>query len=384
MTKTKSKKVPAASKQAGKTGGKMVSAPTAMSRTGPIRAREAAFKSYPDGRVTVTHREYVADVVAETSVFQNVQFSINPGLRALFAWLFLIASRYESYSFRRLKFIYESMVSTSTAGAVVMAVDFDAADTPPVSKAQLLSYQGAVRSNVWKSCEYVCTSANLQKLKQYFMRSTPLVSNLDVKTYDVGVLNIATTGIDLGVLSSLTVGELYVEYTVDLYTPQLSIDPSPASLAAAFTTTAEDGPVAGLLPWAQSAKTGLLPIAITGAGGSLIANRAGRYLIQLALQGNHADGNDESGDINLAPQDSLSTIENVDNNAMKGALEPENVISGANWNLLKDYFWNVTAPGARIHFPDNLAGVTGASALLKAINTTVSILAPGIPVSLDL
>lgn len=61
-----------------------------------------------------------------------------------------------------------------------------------------------------------CEREDLNKLKSFYVRRGALSSNLDVKTYDVGNLNVAT------VSATATIGELYVEYRVRLMTPVLT------------------------------------------------------------------------------------------------------------------------------------------------------------------
>jgi len=102
---------------------------------------------------------------------------------------------------------------------MMMAVDFDAADAAPTTKQQLLAYQGAVRSAPWQRCAYIAAKTNLRKFGiQRYVRSAALASNLDIKTYDVGNLFVATQGTT--VTGSLA--ELYVDYDVELFTPQLT------------------------------------------------------------------------------------------------------------------------------------------------------------------
>jgi len=154
--------------------------------------------------------------VTVASAFTAVSYAVNPGLAATFAWLSNLASNYESYCLSALSFVIETQCSTSTAGSIQMAMDYDAADGSPASKQALMSYHNAVRSPAWGDCRFVADKQDLLKFgSQRFIRSTALAANQDVKTYDVGNLWVATSG-GAGVLA----GELYVEYDVELMTPQ--------------------------------------------------------------------------------------------------------------------------------------------------------------------
>lgn len=167
----------------------------------------------------VTHREYIQDVTAADANFRNNTLSVNPGLATTFPWLSAIAGRFESYLFRRLHFIYEPICPTTTPGAVMMAVDYDAADSAPTSKVVLMAYRGAVRSAPWNITRFDATRGDLRKFGvQRFVRTTSNPANTDLKTYDVGNFQIATQNTPG---TPTTLGELYVEYEVEFYTPQI-------------------------------------------------------------------------------------------------------------------------------------------------------------------
>ncbi len=171
-----------------------------------------------DARITVKHREYIADVAGSVS-FANTAFSINPGLVLTFPWLASIAKNYESYKFKKLNFEFETQKSTATNGTLMMAVDFDAADASANDKVDLMSMHNAVRSPVWGEAIYVCDRSDLEKFGvQRYVRQASLSSNLDIKTYDVGKFQIATQGC----ADTTAIGELYVDYEVELMTPQRS------------------------------------------------------------------------------------------------------------------------------------------------------------------
>lgn len=176
-----------------------------------------------NGNMSVTHREYVKDVVhgnTTDSDFELLLFErINPGNANIFPWLSTIASRYESYVFRRLKFIYEPQCSTTSPGTVMLAIDFDVTDSPPIDKTALMSYKGAVRSPAWFACVFDSDPRDLRKQQTYYTSSTELNSN-DSRLSDVGRLILAFASESGG----YTAGELYVEYSIDFLTPQLESD----------------------------------------------------------------------------------------------------------------------------------------------------------------
>jgi hypothetical protein len=184
-----------------------------VNRTSPANIRT-------NGNTTViTHREFIADVAGVTT-FGALEFAINPGLEASFPWLSTVANRFESYTFRKLTFVYETTKSASTNGSVMGVVDFDASEDPPTTKATMMAFSGATRSAVWQEFKYSSTGSNLHKFaRERYTRSADLASNLDIKTYDVGNFILGAAGC----ADTSAVGELYVEYTVELKTPQIAL-----------------------------------------------------------------------------------------------------------------------------------------------------------------
>jgi hypothetical protein len=193
--------------------GQRQSAPVATSRritTGKPNVRANATHA------TISHREYVGDVSGSIA-FSASQYALNPGNSAVFPWLSSIAMNYESYVFKQLHFHFETSVSTTTAGTVMLAVDYDASDAPPATKQVLMGYAQAQRSAPWQECAFNCRAGDLRKFAtERYVRGLTLPSG-DVKTYDVGNLFLATQAN----VSDDIIGELYVSYTVELRTPQI-------------------------------------------------------------------------------------------------------------------------------------------------------------------
>jgi len=174
-----------------------------------------------NGRVTTTvkHREFISDIAASTE-YAVTKYSINPGDSRTFPWLSRMAKLFETYKFRDLKFSYEPTCGSATPGSVNLAIDFDASDDAPPSKIQLMSYHNAKRISPWSATTYVATHQDLSKFAiSRYTRASTQPPNTDIKTYDVGNFFIAVSGVDGASLPE--VGELYVEYTVELYTPQI-------------------------------------------------------------------------------------------------------------------------------------------------------------------
>lgn len=250
-------------------GSPMTSVPAAMSRI--MRTPVPMFTSDGkggDGRIRVRHREYIADISGSAN-FSDRAFFINPGLSQTFPWLSGISTRYESYLFHMLRFEFETSVSTATQGTVILAIDYDAADAPAISKQQLLENRGAVRSAAWAPCQCVADFQDLTKFGvQRYLRHGALLANMDIKTYDVGRLEIGTQGMT----GTAVVGELYAEYDVELMTPQIDQEIYDFSIASggggiALSTPFGDAPV-------RNGNGDVLALP-----GSLVFTRVGSYII---------------------------------------------------------------------------------------------------------
>lgn len=184
-------------------------------------------RSVPLGRreLTLTEDEYIAEVVgpATGANFANTAYQVNVGNTTTFPWLSTIAKQFEKYHFDFLEFYYKRQVSefatAGTTGKVIIMFDGDALDAPPASKKQM--------EDTDPHCDGMpCTNMALQVPKfmldkftdGFFVRPGGLPGGGDIKTYDIGTLNIATQAL---AANTATVGELHVRYRVRLMIPVL-------------------------------------------------------------------------------------------------------------------------------------------------------------------
>jgi hypothetical protein len=122
-----------------------------------------------------------------------------------------------------------------------------------------------------------CTRRYLSKWR--YIRTGDLAENLDIKTYDLGNLEIIGNFDD----ASAVAGELYVEYDVEFRMPQRSLD------AVGAVNLATENPVSGTQPFAAISPTGLISVVksigdiafrpITGTTAEILEK--GQYLLQL-------------------------------------------------------------------------------------------------------
>jgi hypothetical protein len=191
-------------------------APNALSQVqGQTRPVILTSNKSGDLRTTVKHREYIGEVLSSIA-YAVTEYAINPAIAATFPWLSTLAMNFEAYLFKKLKFDYRTESSTQATGKAILSVDYDAADPAPATKQEQLQARTKVDCATWQNAGVSCDSSDLKKLPQRYTRVAPLPANMDIKTYDVGKLSVGCQG---QTADNVPMGELYVEYEVDLITP---------------------------------------------------------------------------------------------------------------------------------------------------------------------
>jgi hypothetical protein len=239
----------------------------------------------------VKHREYFTDVTAGAgtpTAFDVESYAINPGQSDLFPWLSKIAANYESYRFNSLKFIYSTEAPTSYAGTLILAVDYDATDSDPIDKQQALAYRSSVRSAPWNGCEHRSLPEDLHKAKSNFIRPGAQPNGTDLKTYDIGNLFVISQGVSV---ANAVLGEMYVEYEVELMTP---VYESTTSFAAAGGQILNNGTLTLANPFGDGLVHATPNTVGFNMGGDskLFISERGQYLMVVSIVGTAFTGAD--------------------------------------------------------------------------------------------
>lgn len=181
-------------------------------------------KRNPMRSFRLQHREFIRDANKDVSGDEFVlveNLAVNPGLDSTFPWLSAIARNFERYVFHKLSFFFVPTLGTQTSGKIMIAPDYDAADdNTTLTKAQFLSFEDSITGPIWKPAVMRSRHSNFTQLKSHYVRTKTLDSNLDIKTYDVANVFFGTSGYT----STGIVGELWVEYDITFYNPQLSTE----------------------------------------------------------------------------------------------------------------------------------------------------------------
>lgn len=201
--------------------------------------RQMASHSDETGDVTMSHCELIADVISGgSSSFTNLfNLPINPGLPNVFPWASQIAQNFDEYELKSLVYEFRSMIPdgySAAGGTVSMCTEYNPTNPPFISKAQMGNYQGYVDGKITEHIFHgvECDPKKRSGPASEYVRTGPVPTGQDQKTYDLGTFYLATTGVPANTL----LGELYCHYTITLKKGKLlsntSTTPQNALLAA--------------------------------------------------------------------------------------------------------------------------------------------------------
>ncbi len=182
-----------------------------------------------DGCITIRHKEYIGDVTSASSSAFQLLFNglrINPGNPLLFPWLSQIANNFSQYKLCGMLLHYKptsgALSTTQSLGEIVMACNYNPAETSFVNKQQMLNEVMAV-SKV--PCQDFCMGVECNPDQTMnggllYVCNGTIPTGQDSRFYDHGKLYVACQGIPA--TTSAPVGELWVSYQFEFYKPNLS------------------------------------------------------------------------------------------------------------------------------------------------------------------
>jgi len=175
--------------------------------------------------VTVRHCELIKDITTPNQYgggFVLSKVSVQPGLKACFPWLSNLSRSFESYQFNSVRYIYKPAVATSLNGTVIMTAQYDIESTDPENHKDMVQIQGTKESSPYKILSFDLSrgKGGISNQKTYKIRNGPV--NGDLELYDSANFYIAFDGItnsSFAAVANLNIGELWVEYVVDMVVP---------------------------------------------------------------------------------------------------------------------------------------------------------------------
>lgn len=230
-----------------------------------------------DGGCCISHMEYVTDAMstansAATATICNAQ---SPDM---FTWLSAIATRFEMYRFKTLKFHFKTSAPTTLGGYAILAFDFDVYDGSP-TKASMLTWKYCQKSSVWQNITLDVSPDSRMSTWRYCQTGGSPTG--DMRLDDLGSLQVLINCDD----AIKYVGEIYVEYTCEFRQPSYKLPPvySMKATHSAWSTSNDFfGPAAGANPAASF--EGNVPYQVVSPS-SIIIPVEGQFLIQSQTSG---------------------------------------------------------------------------------------------------
>jgi len=178
--------------------------------------------------VLVQHREYIGDITssATASALKITKYTINPGINTTFPWLADIANSFEEYVFTGLVFYFVTSSATAIVngvntnmGFIYMRFVHDALAATDTTIPQLQNSYGTVRGVPYRNLQCAVNTGSLSVNHLRTRISNP-PTNSDLRMYDHGFLEVATSGIQG---ANTNIGQLWVAYDIHLVKPRINI-----------------------------------------------------------------------------------------------------------------------------------------------------------------
>ena len=164
-----------------------------------------------------------------TSQFSIEGWQLNPALVENFPWLSQMAMNYEEYEFIQLVFEFRSTIDASAVnnpagntGSILMATNYNPTAPLFTSKEQMMQYHGCSSGRLVEDHSHgvECDPTKNAGSAQKYTRTTPVQVGQDLKTFDLGLFQLAMTNVP-SAFQNQQVGELWVYYTVKLDKPRM-------------------------------------------------------------------------------------------------------------------------------------------------------------------
>lgn len=198
-----------------------------------------------DQTVTIRHKEFLCEVLSNTTFSVLKSFTLNPGNRTTFPWLAPIANCYQQYRIKGLVFHYIPTSGTFSGGAnaalgsVMLQTTYRSSDTPPSSKVELLNEFWACESVPSETFAHPIECAPGENpFNTQYVRGVdiPIPAGDSPLLYDLGTTHLCVSGQQA---SGVTLGDLWVTYEVELKKPIMAsnVTPGDGFYANAVNTT---------------------------------------------------------------------------------------------------------------------------------------------------
>lgn len=178
----------------------------------------------------IRRREYIKDIVSSSvpNTFVQDTYSINPGQAKTFPWLATVAENFEQYRIRGMVFEFVSLSGDATSttatslGYVAMATQYDVLDPPFRNKEDLQNYDMSQSCKPSRNQIHgVECDPGRGVMSELYTRVGAQPPLSDLRLYDFAAFTIANAAPGV----SVTLGELWVSYDIELIKPKLPANP---------------------------------------------------------------------------------------------------------------------------------------------------------------
>jgi hypothetical protein len=232
-------------------------------------------------------RSEVIGLISGSTGFSSREYQINPGNATLFPWLSKIAVLYEKYRFHNLHFRFESLGSGFAAakesGRCVMVTDYNVQSANLVSAADAQMKDPNVPFRPYENAVLRLDPRQLNPEDKY-LRGPSYPAGGDPKSFDGGKFFFVTDGTP----NTDSIGNLYVDYDVELFNPQLSEVAIPQTIYTITQRTSDASvpylsTVDTMAPFATGPSPAEGGLPITYGSGGVWTMPAGNYEIACSM-----------------------------------------------------------------------------------------------------
>jgi hypothetical protein len=313
---------------------------TGISTSKPVIIRSG------DDSTRIRHSELLT-LVNGTVNFSATSFSMQPGLQSSFPWLSTQTVGWEKYQFHSLRATYYTRTGTSTPGSMILAPDYDPADSAPASEQQATSFHGAADDAPWKT---ITVNFDMKRSRELFLRGGPLAANLDIKTYDFANLYVCTAD-----GTAVNWGKIFLEYDVSLINPQI--------LSAGYVggSVRSNGTTGVTRPFGDNALV---------TPGSIVASVSPGPTYQIVNLQNLIVGQEYDTTFNAGGTGLTNAVISADNGITLNVTMVDDLVNAAGTSVAEVTKWTATARTAGIRVNVTGTTCTGAFMLIAPVNTT--------------
>lgn len=176
----------------------------------------------------IKHREFLLDVISSASAapdgsadFFLQSFPLNPGMKVTFPWLSGVAGNYGQYEILGAVVQYvptsgNATGSNTSLGTVMLATNYNAAAATFINEKEMLNSEYATSGRPSSEIMHMIEcEPHKNPISELYVR-TGAVSGEDLKTYDLGLLQVASVGAQtLG----QKLGQIFITYDIRLFKP---------------------------------------------------------------------------------------------------------------------------------------------------------------------